>query len=284
MNRFEDLVHTERREQGELSVDRFGELWADSQEELLGDSVEVTDGYRSWWSYIPHFIGSPGYVYAYAYGQLLALSVYERYEQARRGARPELPGDARRRWLEKPGGGRRDRRHRPRRPGLLGRRGSTSSSASSRRPRRPPSSPGASVASAAPGQNAPGAAAPGGRSEQPERGPGVAHQVEQRLRHDPEHDRRRARRAARRRATSSCGAARRAAKPSGSSSSLDPPATAGSPPGPSAAGRGAGGRAGRVAHPHRGDHRQVVGERDHRADHDHDPEPGIAAFDGAWIR
>src|SRR5262249_38376969 len=81
MNRFEDLVHTERREQGELSVERFGKLWADSQAELFGDSVEVTDGYRTWWSYIPHFIGSPGYVYAYAYGQLLALSVYERYEQ-----------------------------------------------------------------------------------------------------------------------------------------------------------------------------------------------------------
>jgi len=81
MNRFEDLVHTERREQGELSVERFGELWAESQGELFGDSVEVTDGYRSWWSYIPHFIGSPGYVYAYAYGQLLALSVYQRYEQ-----------------------------------------------------------------------------------------------------------------------------------------------------------------------------------------------------------
>jgi oligoendopeptidase F len=84
MNRFEDLVHTARREEGELSVERFGELWCTSQEELLGDSVEITDGYRSWWSYIPHFIGSPGYVYAYAYGQLLALSVYERYEQ--RGA------------------------------------------------------------------------------------------------------------------------------------------------------------------------------------------------------
>jgi oligoendopeptidase F len=81
MNRFEDLVHTARREEGELSVERFGELWAESQTELLGDSVEVTDGYRSWWSYIPHFIGTPGYVYAYAYGQLLALSVYERYEQ-----------------------------------------------------------------------------------------------------------------------------------------------------------------------------------------------------------
>jgi oligoendopeptidase F len=84
MNRFEGLVHTARREQGELSVERIGELWADSQAELLGDSVEITEGYRSWWSYIPHFINTPGYVYAYAYGQLLALSVYERYEQ--RGA------------------------------------------------------------------------------------------------------------------------------------------------------------------------------------------------------
>jgi oligoendopeptidase F len=82
MNGFEDLVHSERREQGELSVERFGELWAQSQSEMFGDSVEVTEGYRSWWSYIPHFIGSPGYVYAYAYGQLLALSVYERYEEA----------------------------------------------------------------------------------------------------------------------------------------------------------------------------------------------------------
>jgi oligoendopeptidase F len=81
MSRFEDAVHTARRQEGELSVDRFGELWAGSQEEMLGDSVEITDGYRSWWSYIPHFIGSPGYVYAYAYGQLLALSVYHRYEQ-----------------------------------------------------------------------------------------------------------------------------------------------------------------------------------------------------------
>jgi oligoendopeptidase F len=81
MNRFEHLVHTNRREQGELSVDRFGDLWAESQTELFGDSVEVTEGYRTWWSYIPHFIGSPGYVYAYAYGQLLALSVYERYQQ-----------------------------------------------------------------------------------------------------------------------------------------------------------------------------------------------------------
>jgi oligoendopeptidase F len=49
--------------------------------EVLGDAVEVTEGYRSWWSYVPHFIGTPGYVYAYAYGQLLALSVYRRYTE-----------------------------------------------------------------------------------------------------------------------------------------------------------------------------------------------------------
>jgi oligoendopeptidase F len=81
MNRFEDAVHTARRTEGELSVDRFGELWAETQSDLLGDSVEITDGYRSWWSYVPHFIAMPGYVYAYAYGQLLALSVYAQYEQ-----------------------------------------------------------------------------------------------------------------------------------------------------------------------------------------------------------
>jgi oligoendopeptidase F len=79
MNHFEELVHTARREDGELSVDRFNELWAQSQEAMLGDSVALTDGYRSWWSYVPHFISTPGYVYAYAYGQLLALSIYKRY-------------------------------------------------------------------------------------------------------------------------------------------------------------------------------------------------------------
>jgi oligoendopeptidase F len=81
MNQFEDRVHSVRRSEGELSVERFGELWHETQYELLGDSVEITDGYKSWWSYVPHFIGSPGYVYAYSYGQLLALSVYRLYEE-----------------------------------------------------------------------------------------------------------------------------------------------------------------------------------------------------------
>ncbi len=48
---------------------------------MLGDAVEITEGYHKWWSYIPHFINTPGYVYAYAYGQLLALSVYGRYRE-----------------------------------------------------------------------------------------------------------------------------------------------------------------------------------------------------------
>ena len=79
MNGFEQSVHTARREEGEVSVDRFNELWAASQVEMLGDSVQLTEGYHSWWSYVPHFISTPGYVYAYAYGQLLALSIYKRY-------------------------------------------------------------------------------------------------------------------------------------------------------------------------------------------------------------
>ncbi len=81
MNQFEDRMHTERREHGELALDHIGELWAQSQQELLGDAVEVTEGYRTWWSYVHHYISVPGYVYAYAYGQLLALAVYGRYEE-----------------------------------------------------------------------------------------------------------------------------------------------------------------------------------------------------------
>jgi oligoendopeptidase F len=88
MNRFEDLVHSARRSEGELSVERLGELWHESQAEMLGDAVEMTEGYRTWWSYVPHFIGTPGYVYAYAYGQLLALSVYRRFTEEGEGFVP----------------------------------------------------------------------------------------------------------------------------------------------------------------------------------------------------
>jgi oligoendopeptidase F len=78
MNRFEDRVHTQRRNEGELSVEQFNDAWESTQAAMLGDTVEITEGYRTWWS---HFMGTPGYVYAYSYGQLLALSVYRAYEE-----------------------------------------------------------------------------------------------------------------------------------------------------------------------------------------------------------
>jgi oligoendopeptidase F len=79
MNRFEDVVHTTRREQGELAPERIEELWLESQRQMFGDSVDV-DGYGTWWSYVSHFTGVPGYVYAYAYGFLFALAIFRRYE------------------------------------------------------------------------------------------------------------------------------------------------------------------------------------------------------------
>lgn len=81
MNGFEASVHNARRTEGELSLERFGDLWIGSQVEMLGPAVELEDDYRSWWSYIPHFIHVPGYVYAYAFGFLLAVSVYRVYEE-----------------------------------------------------------------------------------------------------------------------------------------------------------------------------------------------------------
>lgn len=82
MNRFEDRIHTARRQEGELSPDRFSALWIETQEKMFEDSVTLGKHYRHWWSYIPHFIHSPGYVYAYAFGELLVLALYARYREA----------------------------------------------------------------------------------------------------------------------------------------------------------------------------------------------------------
>ncbi|MFW5973055.1 MAG: M3 family oligoendopeptidase, partial [Bacteroidota bacterium] len=79
MNRFEDRVHQERREAGELPADRFGELWMETQDAMFQGSVTLGEHYRHWWSYIPHFLHTPGYVYAYAFGELLVLALYARY-------------------------------------------------------------------------------------------------------------------------------------------------------------------------------------------------------------
>jgi len=81
MNRFENRIHTARREEGELSTDFFSDAWMETQEPMFGESVTLTDDYRIWWSYIPHFLHTPGYVYAYAFGELLVLALYERYRQ-----------------------------------------------------------------------------------------------------------------------------------------------------------------------------------------------------------
>ena len=81
MNRFEARIHAHRRDVGELTADDFGRHWAETQAAMYGDSVTLTDGYRRWWSYIPHFVHTPGYVYAYAFGELLVLALYARYVQ-----------------------------------------------------------------------------------------------------------------------------------------------------------------------------------------------------------
>lgn len=85
MNRFEDKIHTARREQGELSKEQFSEFWFETQKSLYGDSVTLTDEYRLWWCYIPHFLHTPGYVYAYAFGELLVLALYDSYKSQKNG-------------------------------------------------------------------------------------------------------------------------------------------------------------------------------------------------------
>lgn len=88
MHRFEAAMHQARREEGELSKERLAELWMQTQREQFGDSVELGEGYRWWWSYIPHFISSPGYVYAYAFGELLTLALIQRYRSDPQGFVP----------------------------------------------------------------------------------------------------------------------------------------------------------------------------------------------------
>ncbi len=79
MHRFEVTMHGARRAEGELSKERLGDLWMQTQAEQFADSIQFSPGYRWWWSYIPHFIGSPGYVYAYVFGELLTLALIQRY-------------------------------------------------------------------------------------------------------------------------------------------------------------------------------------------------------------
>ena len=82
--KFERLVHLERRN-GELTADRIGQLWMSVQAESLGPAIELRNGYETYWAYIGHFVHSPFYVYAYAFGDCLVNSLYGVYERSREG-------------------------------------------------------------------------------------------------------------------------------------------------------------------------------------------------------
>ena len=78
MHRFEAAVH-EGRQRGELSAAQLGELWLATQRPMFADTLTLRDDYRLWWAYISHFLATPGYVYAYAFGELLVLALYARF-------------------------------------------------------------------------------------------------------------------------------------------------------------------------------------------------------------
>jgi oligoendopeptidase F len=79
LTQFEQRLHQARQDQGELSTAAINKLWFDANQAMFGDSVTMTEGYAWWWSYIGHFIRSPFYCYAYAFGELLVLALYQKY-------------------------------------------------------------------------------------------------------------------------------------------------------------------------------------------------------------
>lgn len=81
---FERKVHTERKN-GELTADKLCELWMSVQSDSLGPAIRLGEGYESFWAYIPHFVHSPFYVYAYAFGDCLVNSLYGVYQKAETG-------------------------------------------------------------------------------------------------------------------------------------------------------------------------------------------------------
>ncbi|HEX3313628.1 MAG TPA: M3 family metallopeptidase, partial [Gemmataceae bacterium] len=81
LTRFEQSLHVARQTKGELSPQAIGALWQDANRKMFGDSVTISDGYASWWSYIGHFIRSPFYCYAYSFGELLVLALFQKYRE-----------------------------------------------------------------------------------------------------------------------------------------------------------------------------------------------------------
>lgn len=81
---FERQVHDERKS-GELSAERLGEIWMDVQKASLGPSIRFDEAYKNYWAYIPHFVHTPFYVYAYAFGDCLVNSLYDVFAQGHEG-------------------------------------------------------------------------------------------------------------------------------------------------------------------------------------------------------
>ncbi len=81
LTRFEQALHRARDEKGELTTEQIGELWMDANRPMHGDVVQLTEDYSCWWLYIGHFIHSPFYCYAYAFGELLVLALVQKYRQ-----------------------------------------------------------------------------------------------------------------------------------------------------------------------------------------------------------
>src|SRR5215472_5420112 len=81
MTRFEESLHHARRSVGELDTQRINELWLAANRPMFGDSVRLSEDYGHWWLYIPHFVHSPFYCYAYAFGELLVLALLRRYDE-----------------------------------------------------------------------------------------------------------------------------------------------------------------------------------------------------------
>jgi oligoendopeptidase F len=84
MTRFEEKLHAARRERGELTTEQINQIWLETNKAMFGDSVTLTDNYGYWWLYITHFIHSPFYCYAYAFGLLLSITLYN--ESKKRGS------------------------------------------------------------------------------------------------------------------------------------------------------------------------------------------------------
>jgi oligoendopeptidase F len=81
LTRFEQALHAARQAEGELTTERINELWLAANRPMHGDVVQLTDDYGWWWSYIGHFVHTPFYCYAYAFGELLVLALYQQYKQ-----------------------------------------------------------------------------------------------------------------------------------------------------------------------------------------------------------